>query len=80
VGSVAQCYLYRPAQTDLAVNNPIAVTPGVYRGGYTLWDGKDLSLTGIVPVGIYFFRVVVTDDAGNVAQSGESKPIQIKVG
>ncbi|MDT4942571.1 MAG: large repetitive protein, partial [Pseudonocardiales bacterium] len=80
VSSVPQCDLYRPAQTDLPVNNPITITPGTSVGGYTLWDGKDLSLTGIVPVGLYFFRVVVIDDAGNVAQSGESKPIQIKVG
>jgi len=54
------------------------ITPGVNLNGYTAWDGKDLSLTGIVGVGLYFYRVVVTDDAGNVAQSGESKPIQIK--
>ena len=46
--------------------------------GYTMWDGKDLSLTGILPVGLYYYRVVVYDDAGNYAQSGESRPIQIK--
>jgi hypothetical protein len=35
-------------------------------------------LTGILPVGLYYYRVVVTDDAGNTSQSWESRPIQIK--
>lgn len=57
-----------------------ALTPGVTKSGHTLWDGKDQSLTGIVPLGLYYYRVVVTDAAGNVSQSGESRPITIKVG
>jgi hypothetical protein len=56
------------------------VTPGVTLNGQTLWDGKDDTLTGLVPLGIYYYRVVAIDEAGNVAQSGESKPIEIKVG
>jgi hypothetical protein len=54
-----------------------SVTPGVTLKGSTSWDGKDQTLTGFVPVGIYYYRVVATDDAGNTAQSGESHPIQI---
>jgi len=57
-----------------------ALTPGVTKSGHTLWDGKDQSLTGIVPLGLYYYRVVVTDAAGNISQSGESRPITIKVG
>jgi hypothetical protein len=57
----------------------VATTPGVAYNGSTTWDGKDQTLTGFVPVGLYYYRVVATDDAGNVAQSGESQPIQIKV-
>lgn len=43
-------------------------------------DEKDQSLTGIVPLSLYYYRVVVTDAAGNISQSGESRPITIKVG
>jgi hypothetical protein len=64
---------------DVQTCSPICtVTPGINLKGYTSWDGKDMSLTGIVGVGLYYYRVVVIDDAGNVAQSQESKPIQIK--
>jgi hypothetical protein len=82
VGSPAKplCYLQNPPAADAPVNNPITITPGVNVNGYTYWDGRDLSLTGILPIGLYYYRVVVMDDAGNVAQSGESKPIQIKAG
>ncbi len=58
---------------------PRTVTPGVPLNGSTPWDGKDNTLTGIVPAGVYYYRVVVTDDAGNTAMSGESRPITIKV-
>lgn len=56
-----------------------AVTPGVPLDGETLWDGQNRTLTGLVPVGIYFYRVVAIDEAGNVAHSGESAPIQIRL-
>jgi hypothetical protein len=56
-----------------------ATTPGTTLSGSTLWDGKDQTITKFVPVGLYYYRVVATDDAGNVSQSGESRPIQIKV-
>jgi hypothetical protein len=57
------------------------VTPGGAPQTFsTAWDGKDQSLLGLVPAGVYHYRVIVIDEAGNVSQSGESKPIQIKVG
>ncbi len=74
------CALKNPPAADAPVTNPITVTPGANVNGYTYWDGRDYSLTGILPIGLYYYRVVVTDEAGNVAQSGESKPIQIKAG
>ncbi|MGH9275070.1 MAG: hypothetical protein ACRDZU_10520, partial [Acidimicrobiales bacterium] len=55
------------------------VTPGVKKTGYVLWDGKDDSLIGFLPAGVYYYRVVATDDAGNVAMSGESLGLQIKL-
>jgi hypothetical protein len=53
--------------------------PGVTLSGSTPWNGQDYTLTGFVPIGLYYYRVVATDDAGNVAQSGESAPLQIKI-
>ncbi|WP_436794815.1 OmpL47-type beta-barrel domain-containing protein [Actinospongicola halichondriae] len=55
------------------------VTPGTPLDGATLWDGENRTLTGLVPLGVYFYRVVAVDEAGNVAHSGESAPIQIKL-
>ncbi|MGH9286424.1 MAG: hypothetical protein ACRD0M_12240, partial [Acidimicrobiales bacterium] len=55
------------------------VTPATTLSGFTLWDGRDDSLLGIVPAGVYYYRVTVIDEAGNTAHSGESKPLQIKV-
>ncbi len=67
------------ADDNSQVCNPICtVAPSTALKGYTLWDGKDKSLTGLVGVGIYYYRVIVIDDAGNVAQSQEAKPVQIK--
>jgi hypothetical protein len=43
------------------------------------WDGKDGTLTSLVPLGVYTYRVTAIDDAGNVAFSGESKPITLRV-
>lgn len=57
----------------------VNVTPGVTKVGSTTWDGKDQTLLQLVPVGLYYYRVVATDEAGNVAQSGESKPIQLRL-
>jgi hypothetical protein len=55
------------------------VTPGVKKTGFTYWDGTDDSLIGFLPAGVYYYRVVATDDAGNVSMSGESKSLQIKL-
>ena len=55
------------------------VTPGVKKSGYTLWDGADDSLIGFLPAGVYYYRVVAIDDAGNTAMSGESASLQIKL-
>jgi hypothetical protein len=55
------------------------VTPGTTLSGSTAWNGQDDTITGLVPVGLYYYRVVATDDAGNVAQSGESAPLQVKI-
>ena len=56
-----------------------AVTPGVTYYGGVAWDGTDQSLTGILGIGIYHYRVVAIDEAGNRTQTGESKPLQIKL-
>ena len=55
------------------------VVPGQKLTGATAWDGKDQTLTGVVPVGLYYYRVAAVDQAGNWTHSGESKPIQIKL-
>jgi hypothetical protein len=58
----------------------VAVTPGgAPTSGYVEWDGTDQSLTGLVGVGLYHYRVVAIDEAGNRTQTGESKPLQIKI-
>jgi flagellar hook assembly protein FlgD len=57
----------------------VPVTPGQIKGGSTAWDGHDDTLTGLLPIGTYYYRVVVTDQAGNAAQSVESKPLQISL-
>jgi hypothetical protein len=51
----------------------------VTKTGHVLWDGTDDSLLGVLPAGLYYYRVVATDDAGNVAMSGESLGLQLKV-
>ena len=58
----------------------LAVTPGVAKTTFLNWDGRDQSLTGFLGVGIYHYRVIAIDEAGNPSQSGESKPLQIKIG
>jgi hypothetical protein len=62
------------------IEKTVPVTPGVEKTDVLVWDGKDQSLVGIVPVGVYYFRVVAVDEAGNPAMSGESAPLQIKIG
>jgi hypothetical protein len=56
------------------------VTPGVTKNSFVYWDGRDQSLLGVLGVGIYHYRIIAIDEAGNPAQSGESKPLQIKLG
>lgn len=55
------------------------VTPGGFVNGGVVWDGKDGSLLNLVPLGIYYYRVVAIDEAGHVTQSGESPRITIRV-
>jgi hypothetical protein len=57
----------------------VAVTPGLVTSGSTSWNGMDPTLTGLLPVGTYYYSVLVTDQAGNTAQSGQSKPLQLSV-
>jgi len=51
----------------------INVTPGTTHNGSVSWDGYQQSLTNLVPVGVYYYRVAATDEAGNTSFSGESK-------
>lgn len=58
-------------------------TPGVPLAGFTEWDGTDeidLGLPVKIPLlaGVYYYRIIVVDEAGNYAQSGESNPLLIK--
>jgi hypothetical protein len=57
----------------------VTVTKGVNKDGFVTWDGKDNTLLNLVPLGVYYYRVVVVDEAGNVTHSGESKPITIRL-
>lgn len=56
----------------------VNVVPGVPYNGSTKWDGKDHTVLQFVPLGLYYYRVVAYDEAGNVAHSGESKPVQLR--
>lgn len=53
--------------------------PGSTLHGSTKWDGRDDGLIGFVGAGVYYYRVVAVDDAGNVAMSGESDRLLIKL-
>jgi hypothetical protein len=53
------------------------ITPGSTVTGSTQWDGRNAQGTAVL--GIFHYRVVVTDEAGNRSQSGESRPIQIRI-
>lgn len=57
----------------------VNVTKGVDKAGFVTWDGKDGTLLNLVPLGVYYYRVVVIDEAGNVTHSGEAKPITIRL-
>ena len=55
------------------------VAPGQTLSGKAVWDGKGANLTSLLPLGTYYYRVVATDAAGNVAMSGESAKLVIAV-
>ena len=63
----------------LVPTGTITVAPGGFYNGFVTWDGKDGSLLNLVPLGIYYYRVVVVDEAGHVAHGGESPRITIRV-
>ena len=48
------------------------VGPNQTLSGQVAWDGRPHNLLTVVPLGTYYYRTVVTDAAGNPAQSGES--------
>ena len=52
--------------------------PGRTLFGYTEWDGKTEG-SDVIDVGLYHYRVIAYDEAGNPAESGESKPMQVKL-
>jgi hypothetical protein len=57
--------------------------PNTTLAGFTEWDGTDeidIGLPVKVPIlaGLYFYRMIFIDEAGNYAQSGESSPLLIK--
>jgi hypothetical protein len=56
----------------------VGVTPGQPLHSFTPWDGRNHTLTGLVPLGTYYYRVIAIDPAGNWAQSRESVPITIR--
>ena len=53
--------------------------PGTPLSGFVSWNGRDNTLTGLVPLGVYYYRVSVVDDAGNTSMSEESDPITIRL-
>jgi hypothetical protein len=57
----------------------VTASPGGFVQGGVTWDGKDGSLLNLVPLGIYYYRVVAVDEAGYVTQSGESPNITIRI-
>ncbi|MGH9137350.1 MAG: OmpL47-type beta-barrel domain-containing protein [Acidimicrobiales bacterium] len=60
--------------------NPVRLIEDTTIGdGFVVWDGRQSTLTGLVPLGVYYYRAVAVDVAGNWAQSGESKPITIRL-
>ena len=55
----------------------VTVAPGTTKTGSVAWDGKNQAGKNVI--GVFHYRVVVVDEAGHRAQSGESRPIQIKL-
>ncbi|MGH9138623.1 MAG: hypothetical protein ACRD0G_16520 [Acidimicrobiales bacterium] len=53
----------------------VSVQPGTVTAGSVAWDGRDQNGTQVF--GTVHHRVVVIDEAGNRAQSSESRPLQI---
>lgn len=64
-------------------DDSVVLTPNTTATRFVTWDGKgdhiQLGNRVFVGAGAYYYRVIVTDAAGNVAQSGESKALQIKL-
>lgn len=73
-------------------HGPAEVSPGATTTGHTTWDGRRDELvedgTGsataddlldLVEPGVYYYRVIAVDEAGIAAQSGESKPLLVKL-
>lgn len=64
------------------LGNPVRVIEDTTFGvgqQFVKWDGRDSTLTNLLPLGVYYYRAVAVDEAGNWAQSGESKPITIRL-
>jgi hypothetical protein len=59
---------------------PKAVTPNVTATHSIKWDGRDEGLAGLVPLGTYYYRVFLTDEAGHISMTGESAPLTVKAG
>ena len=57
----------------------VTTTPGATTSGFVNWDGKGGTLTTLVPLGVFYYRVSAIDEAGNTAMSGESKPVTISL-
>ncbi|MBA2280243.1 MAG: hypothetical protein H0W25_03275 [Acidimicrobiia bacterium] len=58
---------------------PVVVAPGTTLTQSVTWNGRDNSLLNILPVGAYYYRVTVVDEAGNVAASGESTRLTLRL-
>ena len=59
---------------------PVTVVPGgPLVNGNVAWDGRDSTLTALVPAGAYYYRVVVVDEAGHMAHSGESTRLTVRL-
>jgi hypothetical protein len=62
----------------IAESSPRPVLPGgVAREFETLWDGTGDDLLTPLVAGSYYYRVVVADEAGNLAHSTESAPFTV---
>jgi hypothetical protein len=57
----------------------VPTLPGLPTTGSVAWDGYGTGLA-LLPLGLYHYRIVATDSAGNVSQSVASRPIQLVAG